>query len=155
MFSSLISSLFNKSIEDEKFGTLIFSKLTKDAWRGKAYFEPTGNEIDIYIFDLEDKVSNIHKVFYQELELRYSTIIDKIADLLHKEYIAAGGNILRQDVWKKFKLAGITFPFVKTFNEGSFEWDMYYSYAPKMDNFLIEMKEWSPEECSAGESPIS
>ncbi len=81
---SIIDFLFGKSINDEMLGKLHFNRMSSHRyWQGKIKFVPTNSEVDIYLFDLEDRVSEEHKQFYKELEERYSQIKEKIINILN------------------------------------------------------------------------
>lgn len=148
---SLTNLLLQKSTTDREYGLLIRDKLLGEHWKGRIEFEPTAEEIDIYIFDLEIEISEQQREFYRELQRRYFEFSEDIADLLHKSYINSIGYLEREEIWEKFKLTGLTFPLLKNLNADSFFWDLYYSYEPNKPSFVVEMKNWQPEECHSGE----
>lgn len=148
---SLTNVLFYKTINDEMFGQLKFNRLTKECWEGKAMFHPTNSEIDIYLFDLEDKVLEEHKQFYKELEERYLEITKHITNILQDPRRSMGYSIHRD--FNKFNLAGFSFPSVKSLKELSFSWDMFFTHNSEKLNLSIGMENWKPDkdECYFGE----
>ena len=136
----------NNIINDPMFGELKFNNLSSDYWYGKVNFAPTGTEIKIYIFDLQEVVSEQHKQFYRDLENNFSKIITNTTDLLLKSYTSIG-ELDRKDVWRIISLEAVSFPTVKNLLEDNFEWDMYYSCDIKKSTFNIEMENWQPTDC--------
>ena len=149
---SIVDFLFGKSIDDEMFGKLHLNRMSSEHyWQGKVKFVPTDSEIDIYISDLEDKVSREHKDFYKNLEERYSEIKEDIAYIFYNPPSWMG--YMPHKDFDKFKLLGLSFPTVKQLKESSFQWDMYFSYDLIKPNFYVGMENWKPDrdECFSGE----
>ena len=149
---SIIDFLFGKSIVDEMFGKLRLNRMSSHRyWDGKIKFVPTDSEPDIYFFDLEDKVPEAYKLFYKELEERYSEIKEKIVIILNDppQWL---GHLPHKD-FDKFKLVSLSFPTVKELKASSFQWDMSFSYDPEKPSFSVGMENWEPDrnECFSGE----
>lgn len=150
--NTIVDILRGETIKDPMFGDLELNRAgTERFWTGKIIFAPTNDQIRVNFWYLEDAVANIQKNFYRELENGYSELSNSIGKCLHKEYLRAKGELAYGEVWNVFKLVGFTFPSASELVEGSFEWDMFYSYDPDKPDFLVEMKNWLPEECYSGE----
>lgn len=133
------------------FGQLKFNRLTKECWKGKAMFHPTNSEIDIYLFDLEDKVSEEHKQFYKELEERYSEITKDITAILQDPPNSMGYSPHKD--FNEFNLLALSFPIVKSLKESSFDWDMFFTHNFEKIKLSIGIQNWKPDkdECYFGE----
>jgi hypothetical protein len=139
----LFSKSIGKSIDDEIFGKLHFNRMSSQRyWQGKIKFILTNSEVDIYLFDLEDRVTEEHKRFYKELEERYPEIKEKIINILSNPPQWMGR--LPQKGLNTFKLVGLSFPTVKELKKSSFQWDMYFSYAPDEQSFIVGLENWKP-----------
>lgn len=144
--------LFGDTIKDPMFGELELNRGgTERFWRGRVVFAPTNDLVRVIFWHLEDSIPNIQKDFYRELENRYFEMTHDIGEHIRTAYLRSKGPLPNEDIWKVFKLVEFTFPSASGLSKGLFEWDMYFSYDSQKPNFLVEMKNWSPEECYSGE----
>jgi len=136
---SVLDFLFG-NINDDFFGKLIFNRMSSDRyWQGKVDFFPTNSKIDIYFFDLEEKVSEEHKLFYKEFEKRYFEIKEKIIEVLKNP--PSSMDYLPNKNFDKLKLIGLSFPTVEAIRKSSFHWDLYFSFS-ESSNLSIAMETW-------------
>lgn len=142
MFLNSLNLGFWKYIRDETFGLLKFSYFGS-YWYGKTKFSLTGNEVYIYFWDLEDKVTEEHKLFYREVETNYWNIINDIEETLKNPSPWTGD--LPDKNFREFKFVGLSFPRVTELKKDSFAWDLYFSYAPQKPSFTVGMQNWKPD----------
>jgi hypothetical protein len=148
-FTELTNIFFGREkIEVNFFGELTLYKTEPRHWRGNVNFAPTEEKVFIYIFDEGNGIKEIYKKFYIDLENKYCEFADEIAVLLQKTLKETGrGTLSHESVWKQFKLAGISFPLLKELESPIFEWDLDYSFNSEHPKFLVEMRNWKPENC--------
>lgn len=142
-----MKNLLCKTIVDPLFGTLSYSKITRESWIGKTFFHPLKKDIKIYIFDIDGEVSREHHKFYSDFQINYEIIWKDIEKLIEEFSTSEKLLFERRKKWKPISLIGVTFPFVRELQNKDFDWDIYYFHEQKQSSFVIEMKNWKPIDC--------
>ena len=127
---------------DPVFGGISFAGY--GFWEGNVYFEPTGQQVKVYIDgNAAEGPTEKQQEFYQELERRYGGLEATIGDLLHREFTYRQEDFPRASIWEEFKLASIS---IRDVDGGELEWELSYACASDDHSFDVQMTGWVPED---------
>jgi hypothetical protein len=147
---NLITDIFkpNKRV-DPLFGTLKFRRafviFGAGYWDGKAIFEPLGKSINVHIAAEKGASFEKEREFYQQIERRYSEIIDETLNILYQTLLQYHGTFFRDDTREEVladcELDAVILPNAK---KTDLEWSLSFMYVPHKDTYSIYFDGWKP-----------
>jgi hypothetical protein len=129
--------------DDPVFDSMIYMGKRLKYWEGKAFFEPTGAFIEVFVDGLPDDDMGQQHDFFQQVVKEWHSLRKEIGDMLLMEWQKYYPAIPIESPWDLFRLSSISIP------KGSIEsaeWEMCFTTENHL--WAVRIKGRQPQQVS-------
>jgi hypothetical protein len=140
LFRKIKQAFAPKTKDDPFFGPLRYQRA--GFWEAKKLFAPEGKVYEITIDGSEDRPTETQRLFYTELEQRYTRLKEEIALDLLEQLKNWREEFTDRDVWQQFRLESFSLP---DLDAGQNEWELVYELQDDGHLFCVMLSGWQIE----------